>query len=78
MRDRTPAGGNGDEYNHGKGWRKSSYSMSNGQCLEINRLAGARIGVRDSKAAEGPVLSFALGAWTTFLSELRSSPSSKS
>ena len=32
--------------------------MSNGQCVETVRLAGGRIGVRDSKAAEGAVLRF--------------------
>ena len=52
--------------------------MSNGQCLETARLAGGRIGVRDSKATEGAVLSFEPGAWTAFLTEVRTSPSFKS
>ena len=52
--------------------------MSNGHCLEAARLAGGRIGVRDSKAAEGLVLSFEAGTWAAFLAELRTSPSPKS
>ncbi len=49
--------------NPGEGWRKSSYTMSNGQCVEAARLAGGRIGVRDSKAAEGLALRFQPGPW---------------
>jgi hypothetical protein len=54
-------------------WRKSSYSMSNGQCLEAARLSGGSIGVRDSKAPEGPVLLFGTGAWSALVTELRAS-----
>ena len=72
----APAGDNGDERNPGD-WRKSSYSMSNGHCLEIARLAGGGIGVRDSKAAAAArvVLRFEPQTWTAFLAELRFSPS---
>ncbi len=51
--------------------------MSNGQCVETARLAGGRIGVRDSKAAAGAVLRFEPEAWGAFLAELRTSPSAK-
>lgn len=71
MGDRTPLGDNADECNP-RGWRKSSYSMSNGQCIETARLAGGGIGVRDSKAPEGLVLRFEPGTWVAFLEELRS------
>jgi hypothetical protein len=65
MGDRTPVGDN-------DGWRKSSYSMSNGHCVETARLAGgAGVGVRDSQAAAGAVLRFALGAWNRFLQKSR-------
>ena len=70
MGDSTP---NGDEC--GLGWRKSSYSMSNGHCLETARLAGGRVGIRDSKAVAGPVLGFEPEAWVAFLAGLRTSPS---
>jgi hypothetical protein len=36
-------------------WRKSSYSSSNGQCVEV-ASAGPAIAVRDSKDPNGPVL----------------------
>jgi hypothetical protein len=60
------------------GWRKSSYSMSNGHCLEVTRLPGGRIGVRDTMAVAGPVLRFESEAWATLLVSLRTSPSLKS
>lgn len=80
MSNRIPVGGNEDECDLGFSWRKSSYSLSNGQCVEVARLADGRIGVRDSKAANGPVLRFEPGVWADFLRELRTSewPYSKS
>jgi Domain of unknown function (DUF397) len=80
MVDRTPVGDNGDGRDLGDRWRKSSYSMSNGHCVEAARLAGGSIGVRDSRAVArgGPVLRFEPGAWTTFLAELRISASPES
>lgn len=71
MRDRTKVGDNGAECNHGESWRKSSYSMSNGQCLEIARLADGHIGIRDSKMPRGSVLRFEPGTWVAFTTELR-------
>jgi hypothetical protein len=68
MADRAPIGDN--ECDTGD-WRKSSYSMSNGHCLEAARLAGGRIGVRDSKAADGLVLRFSPATWSAFLAELQ-------
>ena len=54
MDDKPQLGGNADKFNPGRGgWQKSSYSMSNGQCVETARLVGGRVGVRDSMAAEG-------------------------
>jgi hypothetical protein len=78
MGGRTPVGDNADECDPGGGWRKSSYSMSNGQCVETARLAGGRIGVRDSKSTEGLVLRFEPATWAAFLAKFRTSPSFKS
>ena len=77
MGGRAPAGDN--VHDPGESWRKSSYSMSNGQCVEAARLAGGRrIGVRDSAVTGGAVLRFEPEAWIIFVTKLRTSPSAKS
>lgn len=43
-------------------WRKSSYSASDGNCVEVGR----GVGVRDSKAPSVELLLTA-AQWTTFL-----------
>lgn len=49
-----------------RNWRKSSYSGSgNGGCVEV-ALASETVGVRDSKHASGPKLTFPPTAWQTF------------
>lgn len=71
MGDRIPDGVNKEVCDTDGNWRKSPYSMSNGQCVEIAILAG-RVGVRDSQAApSGPVLRFERRAWSAFLTGLR-------
>ncbi len=48
-------------------WAKSSLSGGNGgNCVEVARLAGGRIGVRDSKDRSGPALVFTPGEWAAF------------
>jgi hypothetical protein len=47
-------------------WRKSSYSGSEGNCVEVAWLAPATA-VRDSKNPTGPVLTFPVRAWSSFL-----------
>jgi Domain of unknown function (DUF397) len=51
-------------------WIKSSYSFSNGNCVEVQR-EGSRVSVRDSKDPSGPVLTFTLGEWKAFTAGCR-------
>ncbi|MGO9728574.1 MAG: DUF397 domain-containing protein [Streptosporangiaceae bacterium] len=46
-------------------WRKSSYSDTGGQCVEIAQ-AGSIFAVRDSKTAGSGRLTFSRQAWTAF------------
>ena len=47
------------------GWRKSSYSGGDNNCVEI-AATGANVAVRDSKNPCGGALSFSPGAWQAF------------
>ena len=42
----------------GVSWRKSRHSNSQGTCVELARLAGGQIAVRNSRFPEGPVQVF--------------------
>jgi hypothetical protein len=46
-------------------WIKSSYSASQGDCVEVAATADGRY-VRDSKNPEGTVLQFSADAWREF------------
>ena len=48
-------------------WVKSSFSFSNGNCVEVASLPGGQVGVRHSKDPVGPVLKFTPGEWLVFL-----------
>ncbi|MEQ4204194.1 DUF397 domain-containing protein [Actinopolymorpha sp. B9G3] len=52
-------------------WRTSSYSASNGNCVEVAVLDRAAMGVRDSKDRSGPVLAFTSREWNVFVSSIR-------
>jgi Domain of unknown function (DUF397) len=75
MNDSCPGEGKteDDEGCHLRGgyWRKSSFSMSNGDCVEVAVLADANVGVRDSKATALPHLCFHPSAWAAFLAQIR-------
>ena len=52
-------------------WRKSSRSMTNGNCIEVAGLASEFIGVRDSVNPTGTVLGFTSGEWDAFVGGVR-------
>jgi Domain of unknown function (DUF397) len=51
-------------------WIKSSYSMTNGNCIEARRSAGL-IEVRDSKNPGGSILGFGPAEWDAFVGQVR-------
>jgi hypothetical protein len=53
------------------GWRVSSYTGGQGNCVEVGRSA-TTIAVRDTKDRErGPVLHFDRAAWCAFIQRLK-------
>ena len=52
-----------------RNWRKSTYSSTNGSCVEVRRLPES-IEVRDTKDRNGPVLSFTAESWQEFVSSV--------
>ncbi|TDB97329.1 DUF397 domain-containing protein [Micromonospora fluostatini] len=54
-------------------WCKSSRSAE-GNCVEVADNLPGVVGVRDSKDPSGPVLTFGVPAWQTFLSTVKAHP----
>jgi hypothetical protein len=51
-------------------WVKSSYSVNEGQCVEVAALTNGAA-VRDSKDPAGPILTFTADAWRAFLRDVK-------
>jgi len=51
-------------------WRKSTYSLSNGNCVEIG-TGRALVAIRDSKDPDGPVIDVSPQAWIDFTDHLK-------
>jgi hypothetical protein len=67
----TPQQRSADSDEGARTWRKSSWSLANGNCVEVGRLAGELIGVRDSSHPRGDVLRFSRAGWRDFLAGVR-------
>ncbi|GGU85959.1 toxin [Streptomyces litmocidini] len=53
-------------------WFKSSYSnASGGDCVEVSYDLPEIVPVRDSKAADGPVLVVPTTAWAAFVADVK-------
>jgi Domain of unknown function (DUF397) len=52
-------------------WRKSSYSNSGANCVEVARTRSGKIAVRDSRNAGDVALSFRPGEWRTFVAKVQ-------
>lgn len=50
-------------------WRRSSFSGTNGDCVEVG-WPDASVAVRDSKQVAGPTLGFPVPDWRAFLASL--------
>lgn len=48
-------------------WKKSTRSGGNGNCVEVARLDGGAVAVRDSKDRQGPALIFTPAEWEAFI-----------
>ncbi|GLZ07746.1 DUF397 domain-containing protein [Actinomadura sp. NBRC 104412] len=52
-------------------WRKSSYSGSGDQCVEVAELDAGTHAVRDSKDPHGPALTLTAAEWRSFIEAVR-------
>jgi len=52
-------------------WRTSSYSGTNGACVEVARNLPGFIVVRDSKDRDGPVLAIDAEEWQGFADQVK-------
>ncbi|RDI46455.1 DUF397 domain-containing protein [Nocardia mexicana] len=53
-------------------WRKSSYSGPNGNCVELTRFSGDRIGVRNSRDPQGSVLTCTRAEFAALVRDIKS------
>jgi hypothetical protein len=52
-------------------WKKSSWSFSNGNCVEVRVLADGGVGVRNSRVPGVHLPPFTADEWTAFIAGVR-------
>ncbi|MGC5009458.1 DUF397 domain-containing protein [Streptosporangium sp. DT93] len=52
-------------------WHKSRCSAASGNCVEVARLPGRGVAVRDSKDRNGASLVFDARGWAAFVAEVK-------
>jgi hypothetical protein len=52
-------------------WRKSSFSMANGNCVQTALLPTGEVAVRDSKAPDRGALVFTPSEWRAFIAGVK-------
>ncbi|WP_078872205.1 DUF397 domain-containing protein [Streptomyces sp. NRRL S-337] len=68
----TYSGANGGNCLEVATWIKSTHSDANGgNCIEVAPGIPGVVPVRDSKNAEGPVLFFPVGDWSSFVTAVK-------
>ncbi|WP_431911372.1 DUF397 domain-containing protein [Micromonospora carbonacea] len=55
-------------------WRKSTRSNNGGNCVEVADNLPGVVGLRDSKDATGPVLTFTPSSWAIFIEDVKLQP----
>jgi Domain of unknown function (DUF397) len=71
LSDDTPRNTTPTEKGASLDWRKSTWSIANGQCIEAAALADGRLAVRDSMDKSGPIVNFTEGGWHSFLKGIK-------
>jgi hypothetical protein len=51
-------------------WRKSSYSGSEAECVEVGNVTGL-VKVRDTKDRQGSAVAVSAGAWRRFMTGIK-------
>jgi hypothetical protein len=52
-------------------WRKSSYSNTRANCVEVAKTRSGKVAVRDSRDPEGGALSFSPDEWQVFAAKVQ-------
>jgi hypothetical protein len=53
-------------------WRKASYSVGNGACVEVSSVNGSIL-VRDSQILDSPTIGYPAETWRSFLTGIKAS-----